>query len=676
MTRAPERVDQRLQNLIEAIQFTENVSVKIHGLLDDAEILRTVVRESLRTGKYALGILLLDDDRCHLRAMAAPSSAAAQDVRARVRAAGVAALTEFAVDVDRSALFRPVIREGSTVQHTEAEVVRNLFPPAAAEVILEAPGHGAPSCVLTPLRRQGTVIGALGVTSADVGAYLVPFVTNLAQHITHALEAAQASALRARAEAALRKSEATLRALFDAIPDTLFLMKPEGTILAANEAMAAAFDTSVEALIGSNAYGWVPPEITSARKLRVAKVLRSKQPVVFEDERTGRVLQHHLYPILDSEGEIASIAVLASDVTEMRRLNEALQESEMRFRQMADVMPAMFWMASPDWKKIIFMSAAFERIYGFSRETCYADPSRWIDALHPDDRGAVLAFWKEHHGQAAECQHRILRPDGEVRWVREVTSPAHSDSGELLMLVGFVEDITERAQAEARVRQAEKLSSLGLLAAGIAHGLRNPLGVIAACTQTLLAGPDDMPLRAECAKRINAATQRASQIIENLLHFAQPQEINMTAVDVDAVVHDAVVLLRDHLRLHRVSLKEKLETGLPAIHGNAELLQQVFLNVVLNACRAMAAGGTLTVSSAQPEPGWLEVCFQDTGCGIAPENLTRIFDAFFTTTPDGIGLGLFVSQKIIQQHGGSIQVQSELGKGATFTIRLPTAGER
>jgi PAS domain S-box-containing protein len=676
MTPAPERVDKRLQDLIEIIQFTEGLSVKIHGLLDEGEILRTVVQESLRAGKYAISIFLLDDDGRHLRVMDVPSFPAAADLEAGAQASGAHPFSQFAMDVDRSILWRPVIRRGRTVQHTVEDVVRASFPPPAAELTLEATGQGRLSCILTPLWRQDKVVGALSFAFGTLGRYLQPSVLNLAQHITHALEAAQADALRAQAEALLRQDEAILRALFDATSEILFVMDPQGTILAANKALAARFDTSVEQLIGSNAYDLLPPEVGAARKVRIAELLRSGQPVAFEDQRDGRVLEHHNYPICDSQGEVVSIAVLAADITELRQLNEALQQSEERFRQMADVMPAAFWMVAPDWKRMIFMSTAFETIYGFSREACYTQPSRWIDAIHPDDRATVLAFWKEHHGQAAECQYRIVRPDGDVRWVRDVSSPVRSEAGELLVVVGFVEDITERVYAEGQVRRAEKLSSLGLLAAGIAHGLRNPLGVISACAQMLLEYPDDRPLQIECAQKIDAATQRSSQIVENLLRFARPQDVPMTAVDVPAVLQDVLVLLADHMALHHVTLGLKLEPGLPAIRGNAQSLQQFCVDIVLNACRAMSGGGTLTVSATEPEPGWVEIRFQDTGCGIAREHLARVFDPFFTTAPDGVGLGLFVSHNIIQQHGGTIQVESELGQGTTFTIRLSAAGGR
>jgi PAS domain S-box-containing protein len=674
MTPAPKRADKRLQDLIEFIQFTEDLSVKIHGLLDKAEIFRTVAEEALHSDKYAINIVLLDDDGCHLRAMEAASSLAAQDLRARTRAAGVGPLTRFAVDVDRSTLWREVIREGRTVQHTEADAVRALFPPAAADVILQAPGHGAMSCVVAPLQRQGSVIGALSVTSTDSSGYLLPFVTNLAQHISHALEATEASASRGRAEAALRESEITLGAVLNTTSEAIFLVDAQYRIVAANQAFSARFDMTPDQIVGVNAFDILPPQLAAARREIAARELPAGRPFRFADRRGDRILETSVYPICDAQGKLDKIAVFSHDITELGRLSEALQESEARFRLMADVIPAMFWIKSPDEDRMLFVSAAAERILGYKPEDFYRQPTLWPDVVHPEDRDRVVAFCDEHEGEASEMEYRIVRRDGQVRWVRDVAAAVCSQAGEAVMLTGFVEDITERKSAEAQLRQAEKMASLGLLSGGIAHSLRNPLSVISACAQMQLQHPDDADLRIDCARRIDAATQRAARVIDNLLRLARPQDAPMVAVDVPALVNEVLVLLADHLAMHHVVLEQKLESGLPAIRGNPPLLQQVLVDLLLNACTAMTDGGTLTISAAQVEAGWVEIGVQDTGCGIPREMLSHVFEPFFTTRPSGVGLGLPVSWSIIRQHGGTIQVESEMGKGTTFTIRLPVAG--
>jgi signal transduction histidine kinase len=248
-------------------------------------------------------------------------------------------------------------------------------------------------------------------------------------------------------------------------------------------------------------------------------------------------------------------------------------------------------------------------------------------------------------------------------------------------------DLTERRQLEAQLVHSAKMASLGVMAGGIAHELRNPLGIISAAAQLLLERPDDIRLWVEGAKKIHNATLRASLIIESLVKFARPQNEGMGELDMQAVLEETLSLMDNQMALQKVTLQRHFQADLPRVYGNASLLQQVSTNMILNACNAMPQGGTLTVSSrsipreshGSPPPSftdlgpWVEIAFSDTGRGIFEQHLSKIFDPFFTTMPvgKGTGLGLSISYGIIQQHQGSIEVESEMGQGTTFTIRLP-----
>jgi signal transduction histidine kinase len=214
---------------------------------------------------------------------------------------------------------------------------------------------------------------------------------------------------------------------------------------------------------------------------------------------------------------------------------------------------------------------------------------------------------------------------------------------------------------------------MGVMAGGIAHELRNPLGIISASAQLLLERPDDAQLHSEGAQKIHAATQRASLIIENLLKFARPSGERMREVDLHAVLEAALALLAHQMTLEKVAWQKEFQPGLPRVRGNPELLQQVFINLILNACNAMPQGGTLMVATRATKTGQVEIQFSDTGRGIPTEHLTKVFDPFFTTMPvgKGIGLGLSISYSLIQQHQGTIEATSQAGKGSTFTVRLP-----
>ena len=248
------------------------------------------------------------------------------------------------------------------------------------------------------------------------------------------------------------------------------------------------------------------------------------------------------------------------------------------------------------------------------------------------------------------------------------------DSGRVVGMVAVGRDLSERQQLRAQLIQSAKMASLGVMAGGIAHELRNPLGIISAAAQLMLETGDDRKLRDACAAKIDTATHRASSIIENLLKFARPkgtQEIQR--VDPNVILAEALSLLNNQLSLQKVTVVRAFHEDIPAIAGNAELLMQVFTNLIINANNAMPGGGTLTVAT-RSRGDQVEIRFSDTGRGIPPKNLSRVFDPFFTTMPvgKGVGLGLSISYSIIQQHGGAIEVRSQVGQGTTFLIRLPT----
>lgn len=222
--------------------------------------------------------------------------------------------------------------------------------------------------------------------------------------------------------------------------------------------------------------------------------------------------------------------------------------------------------------------------------------------------------------------------------------------------------------------QSLKLVTVGVMAAGIAHELRNPLGIIAAAAEALDGQYDAPALRSEALHKIRSAVQRASLTIENLLRFARPStEHHRERVDINALMEETLALLVPQTTLQRVTVKMALHAGIPAVEANRGLLQLVFTNIVLNACNAMPQGGALTVTTGAHTGGQVEIHFTDAGHGIPPEHLSKVFDPFFTTMSagQGTGLGLAISRSIIQQHHGSLEVESELGKGTTFTIRLP-----
>jgi PAS domain S-box-containing protein len=251
-------------------------------------------------------------------------------------------------------------------------------------------------------------------------------------------------------------------------------------------------------------------------------------------------------------------------------------------------------------------------------------------------------------------------------------------SGEHTGALVVLEDVTARVRLEEQLQQREKLSSIGLLAAGVAHEINTPLTGVSSYTQMLLGMLAETDPKHALLQKINRQTERATGIVNNLLNFSRTGNVTeFGPLDIHRVLDDTLQLLEPQLRQGRVEIVRAYQNELPPVYGNGGKLQQVFTNLLLNARDALPAGGQITISTAH-ENDAITVEVADTGIGIAPENVARIYDPFFTTkgVGRGTGLGLAVSYGIVQEHSGHITVHSAPGRGTTFRITLPTASAR
>jgi len=240
-----------------------------------------------------------------------------------------------------------------------------------------------------------------------------------------------------------------------------------------------------------------------------------------------------------------------------------------------------------------------------------------------------------------------------------------------LLLV--LDDLTEKVQLEGQLMQAEKLSSIGLLAAGIAHEVNTPIAGISSYTQMLLKDLPESDRHRPILKKIERQTFRAAEIVNGLLNFSRLSGGEFKALDINQLIHDSLALLDHQLQRNHIRVESRFNKSLPPVYGNTGKLQQVFVNLFLNAQDAMPSGGELDIETGMID-SMIIVDISDTGSGIPEESLKRIFDPFFTTKEvgKGTGLGLAVTYGIIQEHGGRIFVDSDTGKGTHFRLKLPT----
>lgn len=318
---------------------------------------------------------------------------------------------------------------------------------------------------------------------------------------------------------------------------------------------------------------------------------------------------------------------------------------------------------------------AFEALYGVSRAQIAGTP---VDNLLAADVLASIQRATGARGWTVDAAVNIFKLylenlDGKRLIVNlsviPLQDPATASAGALIVL----DNITEKVNLEDQLLQAEKLSSIGLLAAGIAHEINTPITGISSYTQMLLKEDVESDRRKSILEKIEKQTFRAAEIVNSLLSFSRMSGSEFKAVDINQLITDSLALLDHQLQLNHIKVESDFENALPPIYGNMGKLQQVFVNLFLNARDAMPSGGELAIHTGMNE-SMVVVDISDTGTGIAKEYLKKIFDPFFTTKSigKGTGLGLAVTYGIVQEHGGRIFVDSDSGKGTRFTLKLPT----
>ena len=368
----------------------------------------------------------------------------------------------------------------------------------------------------------------------------------------------------------------------------------------------------------------------------------------------------------------------------VRERTESLREGEARYRDLFESANDMVF--TMDMQGVLTsINRTGEQLLGYTREELLG--KSFLQLTAPENHDAARRRLAAKGAGAGPMLYEsvVMAKDGRRIPIEVSTKSLHRD-GKPSEVLAVGRDITERKRAEEQLRretaerarleaelaQSAKMASLGIMAGGIAHEVRNPLAIASAAAQLLLEQPDDERLRAEGLQKIQTGIQRATGIVENLLKFAGPMSGELQPADVNDLVRETLALVEHEITQRGIDLQTRLADGLRPVRASASALEQVFANLILNACQAMDQGGTLTVAT-ESQGSEVTVRVADTGPGIRPDDLPRIFDPFFTTRPpgQGTGLGLAISYRIIEQHRGTIDAFNNAEPGATFVVRLP-----
>jgi len=424
------------------------------------------------------------------------------------------------------------------------------------------------------------------------------------------------------------------------------------------------------------------PGFNGFRALKIVRDMSASLPFILVSANIGEDLAVQAikrgandYLLKDRMERLGAAVKQALEQTEMVRARhhaeDKLRASEAQFRQLAENIDQVFWITDPNKPELVYVSPAYEVVWGRSCESLYANPTDWYDAVHPEDRPRVLPVLARQGMASTEQTYRVIRGDGDIRWIHDRSFTVRNTRGEIDRIVGVAHDVTERRRLEEQLLQAQKLESLGQLAGGVAHDFNNLLSVILVNGNVLL---EEAPLsedHRELLTEITSAGDRAAALTRQLLLFSRRHAVVMTEVDLKSTVAGLTRMLRRVLG-EDITIKSSFSTSAVLVHADAGMLEQVVFNLAVNARDAMPRGGVLEIAVDEHE-GMARLRVSDTGTGIPPAIRARIFDPFFTTKEvgKGTGLGLATVYGIVQQHTGRIELESEVGKGTTFTILLP-----
>jgi PAS domain S-box-containing protein len=618
---------------------------------------------------------------------------------------------------------------------------------------------------------------------------------------------------RKRAEEAVRKANEMVRAVVQASPIAITVLDDDDKVLLYSPAAEKMFGWSAEEVVGGR-LPYITGDAEGSHKDLLAQTQAGDRLSNVEMRRSrkdGTSVDFLLStaPIFDAQGKAVAHVGVMNDITKRKRAEEALRQSEERFRQIAETIDEVFWMADPQIATIQYVSPAYERVWGRSTASLHANPRSFTEAIHPDDRTRVLADLEiQKSGQAFDHEYRVVRPDNTVRWVWDRGFPVHDDSGHIVRYVGVAVDITARKEAEAenarlvaaieqaaegviitntageieyanpsfsrmtgydrddvlgrnprilksgkqdpavyehlwttilsgnawhgelvnrrkdgtlyteelsvapvrgargeithfiatkqdvterrnleiQLRQAQKMEAVGRLAGGVAHDFNNLLTIINGYSEMALRRVKSQDLLRNHIAEIRKAGERAASLTRQLLAFSRQQVLAPRILDVRNLVADIEKMLRRLIGedIELVTIRHAASSQVKADPGQ---LEQILVNLVVNARDAMPQGGKLIIEVTNVviegtyvdqhpvvTPGhYVLMAVSDTGTGMTPEIQAHIFEPFFTTKEQGkgTGLGLAMVYGTVKQSGGYIWVYSELGRGATFKIYLP-----
>jgi len=497
-------------------------------------------------------------------------------------------------------------------------------------------------------------------------------------------------------EVTLHREQELLSRLISTIPDHIYIKDRQSRFIRINDSMAQRIGLrEPREAIGKSDLDFFTAEHAQPAYEQEQGLMTTGEPIIgFEEKETwadGQVTWASTtkVPLRGPAGEIVGLIGISRDITESREVTDALRRSNEKFHQLADNITDAFWIRSPDMTEVDYVSPAFEKIWGRTVASLKANPQEWITFIVAEDRERVrAAFAALSDGTSTlEIEYRIIRPTGEIRWVRARGFQVRNAAGELMRHIGIVTDITESKQLNEHLMQAQKMEALGQFSGGVAHDFNNILAAISGNTELARMQLEGNPQVREHLDAVIKSANRAADLVRQILTFSRQQSQTREILLLQPIVVESMKLMRATIP-STVEIEAFIAADAPTVLANANQVHQLMMNLAVNGWHALknhpgrlqvklekiAVNVALAAANPELRPGsYACLSVSDTGCGMDPATLRRIFEPFFTTKPvgEGTGLGLAVVHGIMDAHEGAITVYSQPGEGTTFRLFFP-----
>ena len=511
---------------------------------------------------------------------------------------------------------------------------------------------------------------------------------------------------RKKAEDTLRKSEEKYRYLIENLREGIWVIDKDSYTTFVNPRMAEMLGYTTDEMIGKHLFSFM-----DKRGVEIARGLVNRRKRGIKEQHDFEFLRKdgtRLYatlatgPIFDGKGNYSGAIAGVVDISRRKRAEDALRLSEESYSLAQRVANIGSW----DWDiptGSLQWSEKIEPMFGFGRGEFGGTYEAFLECVHPEDRQHVVDSVNAciEKGRDYDIEHRIIWPDGTIRWVSETGNVIHDENNKAIRMLGVVQDITERKHAEevlkrdketferlvdqrthelfktkAELDKAKRLSDLGTLAATVAHELRNPLVVIKTALYNIRKKRKSSSIDKHL-DNIEKKVSESSQIINNLLGYSRIKIPSYERIQIYDILNECITSTKKRFYRENVSIVKNFKsTKKKFIEADPLQIREIFNNILTNAYQSVSnRKGKIEISTRDDAKGSIKISFKDNGMGIDKEDLQRIFEPFFTRKSKGTGLGLTICNELVNLHGGKIDIESKKGKGTSVTVSLPIKGE-